>query len=274
MTFLLSPSVYVAMMVAYALALALFFVDFLRDNKAANRIGLVMLGTVWILESAFLGVRMAVDHRLPFFTSDQATVLYAWLLVTVSAAVSYLSRIDFFTLFVNLFGFLFVAFDTFVHGRGIQAQAKQSDLLLLHVTFAFLAYLAFAMSAIWSMLYLLEESALRSKRFGSGAFRRLPALEKLDAFAYRTSVVGLPVLFVAIALGIVWSLVLTGQIPWADPKTLASLALFALYASYAWLRRAGYVSGQKAAWLNLVAFASLLVNFLVIGEFLSGFHRW
>lgn len=274
MTFLLSPEVYVAMMAAYALALALFFVDFLRDNRTANRIGLVMLGIVWILESAFMGVRMAVDHRLPFFTSDQATVLYAWLLVTVSVVVSYLSRIDFFTLFVNLFGCLFVAFDSFVHGRGIQAQAKQSDLLLLHVSFAFLAYLAFAMAAIWSMLYLLGESALRSKRFGSGAFRRLPAIEKLDAYAYRTSLVGLPILFIAIVLGIIWSLVLTGQVPWSDPKTVASIILFLMYAMYVWLRRAGHVSGPGAAWLNLAAFAALLVNFLIIGEFLSGFHRW
>ena len=274
MAFLLSPAAYAAMLAVYAVSLLLFFADFLRDNRAANRIGLTFLGVVWILETAFMGARIAADHRLPFFTSGQATVFYAWLLVTVSGIVSLFSRIDFFAFFVNLLGFLFVAFDTFVHGRGANAYPRQSDLLLLHISFAFLSYLAFALSCIWSVLYLLEDSALRGKRFSSGSFRRLPALEKLDGFAYRTALTGLPLLLIAIVLGFIWYAMLTGRVLLIDAKTVTSVLLLAVYGAYAWLRASGRFGGRRGAWLNIGAFLGVVLNFLVVGEFMSRFHRW
>ncbi len=262
------------MVIGYAMGLVLFFVDFLKDNRIANRVGVSILGIVWLLETFFMGIRIVSDHVWPFFSSGQATIFYAWLLITVSVLVSYFSRIDYFTFFINLLGFLFVAFDTFVHNTKMETVPRQGDLLLLHIGIAFLSYIAFAVSSIFSVLYLLEDFALRRKRFASGPFRRLPPLEGLEVFAFRSVIVGLPLLLIAVVLGSVWYMVLTGRLLIWDAKPIASLLLLLLYSVYVYLRVSGRVSDRKAAWLNLLCFFGVIVNFLVIGSYMSGFHRW
>lgn len=274
MSFFWSPAMYGLMLGAYAVSIALFFADFLRDSRTANRVGLVVLGLVWFLETGFMTARFAVEHHLPIFTSGQATVFYSWLLITVSIAVSYFYRIDFFAFFVNVLGFLLLAFDALVHHNRVTAPLRSSDLLILHIGVAFFSYLAFAVSLIWSVLYLLEDSALRGKRFKSGSFRRLPPLEQLDEYAYKSTLIGIPLLLLALVLGSIWYVRLTGHYPLADPKAIASTLLLAVYSIYAWLRGTGRVSGRRAAWWNVASFFCVIVNFLVIGAFLSKFHRW
>lgn len=272
--FFFAPGVYLVMLALYGLSLVLFYVDFLRDNAIANRSGMLLLGIVWVLETLFLGSRVMRDHVLPLFTSDQATILFAWLLISLSFVVNLVSRIDYFTFFINLLGFLFVGFDVMVHGVASDTAPRVSDILLLHVSVAFLSYLAFTVSSIFSLLYLLEDRALRGKRFASGPFRRLPPLERLELFAYRSALVGGPLLFIAMLLGAIWYQILTGQVLLLDPKPIATLLLFGVYVVYLVLRAQGRISGRKASWWNLAAFAGVLVNFLVIGEFMSKFHRW
>ena len=274
MSFFWSRGMYGLMLGAYAVSIALFFVDFLRDNRAANRVGLVVLGVVWLLETGFMGARFAAEHYPPIFTSSQATVFYSWLLITVSIAVGTFYRIDFFAFFVNVLGFLLLAFDALVHHNRVTAPVRSSDLLILHIGVAFLSYLAFAVSLIWSVLYLLKDSALRGKRFGSGAFRRLPPLEQLDEYAYKSALAGMPLLLIALVLGSIWYIRLTGHYPLTDPKAIATTLLLFVYAVYGWLRGTGRVSGKRAAWWNMVSFSGVIVNFLVISTFLSKFHRW
>lgn len=272
--FFFTPEVYLAMLGLYFLSLVLFYVDFLRDSRMASRSGLLLLALVWVLETGYLGARIAIDHAIPFFSSSQASLFFAWLLITVSFAVSALSRIDYFTFFINLLGFLFVALDTLVRGRAPDALTRMSDLLLLHISLAFLSYVAFTLSCIFSVLYLMGDSALRMKRFGSGPFKRLPPLQVLDVFAFRSALVGGPLLLIAMILGAVWYAVLTGHVLLFDAKPIASTLLFCVYLAYLWLRARGTISGRKAAWWNVVAFIGVLLNDLVFGEYMSKFHRW
>ena len=193
MTTSFTTFIYFAMIICYFLSISLFFVDLLRENKTANRIGIIVLVVVWGLETVFLIERMTIDHRLPFFTSLQATVFFSWLLITVSIIMNVFWRVDYVSFFVSLLGFIIVAFDAIVHTHPQIEQVRQGDLLFLHVSVSLLSYLAFSLSAIFSVLYLMEERALRSKNFHSGPFKRLPSLERLDFFAFRSAFVGVTV---------------------------------------------------------------------------------
>jgi len=73
-------------------------------------------------------------------------------------------------------------------------------------------------------------------------------------------------------LSAVWYAVLTGHILLFDAKPLVSALLFAAYLVYLVLR--GAISGRKAAWWNVLAFAGVLLGDLVFGEFVSKVHRW
>ncbi|MHB1683726.1 MAG: cytochrome C assembly family protein [Bacilli bacterium] len=273
MPFILSPVFYGAMLLCYLVGLGLFYVDFLKDNRIANRFGIAMLCVVWLMETAFLGVMIKMDHLLPFFSSAQGTIFFSWLLITVSIVVNYLSRIDYFSFLMNLLGFLFVAFATFAHGQPVDIPFGQGDLLLLHISVAFLSYIMFTLSFIFSVLYLLADSALRFKRFQSGPFRRLPPLQRLDLYAYRSAVAGLPLLLIAMILGSVWYALVYGYVLILDPKPLFAIVLAIMYVIYLYMHSTGRLGGRKASWWNLACFLAIVLNFLVVGQFASQLHR-
>ncbi len=247
--------------------------DFLQDNKVANRVGVAILLFVWVLESLFLGTRIWVLHEWPLFSAAQAAMLFSWLLITLSVVFTFWYRIDFFVFFLNVCGLIFALFDVIVHGHH-DALVRQSDLLVIHVSTALMSYIAFSVSGIFSVLYMLESSSLRFKRFESGPFRRLPPLATLDRFAYRSALVGEPLLLLAIVLGGIWYYILTGRPIDFDAKPIVSVLLFFLYGLYLFLRYTGKVSGRTAAWLNIASYAGVIVNFLVVSAFVSSFHRW
>lgn len=274
MTSSFTSIIYFAMIISYFLSISLFFVDLLRENKTANRIGIIVLALVWILESVFLLERMQFDHVLPFFTSLQATVFFSWLLITVSILMNLFWRVDYVSFFVSLLGFIFVAFDAIVHTHPQIQHVRQGDLLFLHVSVSLLSYIAFSLSAIFSVLYLMEERALHSKHFTSGPFKRLPSLERLDFFAFRSAFVGLPLLVLGMVFGSLWYKLLEGRFLFFDAKILVSTLVFLLYALYLSLRLTGKIRGRLGAWSNIIAYVVVMANFLIVGEFISKFHHW
>ncbi len=274
MTGTFNTAIYLAMIVSYFLSISLFFIDLLRENKTANRLGIVVLAIVWSLESTFLIERMSFDHMLPFFTSLQATVFFSWLLITVSIIMNLFWRVDYVSFFVSLLGFIFVAFDAIVHSHPQIERIRQGDLLFLHVSVSLLSYIAFSLSAIFSALYLMEERALRSKDFTSGPFNRLPPLERLDFFAYRSAFVGLPLLVIGMLFGAIWYRLLEGRFLFFDAKIVVSILVMIFYALYLILRYTGKIRGRMGAWMNLVIYVVVMANFLIVGEFISKFHHW
>ncbi|PWI58852.1 cytochrome c biogenesis protein CcsA [Sulfoacidibacillus thermotolerans] len=274
MSFFNSPAAYTLLIALYGVSIGLFYADFLRDNRIASRMGLAMLSVVFAFVTMIMGIRISLDHLLPFFSSGQVIIFFAWLLIGVSIFINYFSRIDYFTLFMNILGFIFVVFDAFVHGQSLEATYGQRDLLLLHIGVALVSYIAFTLSVIFSLLYLLEDSALRFKRFQSGSFRRLPPLERLDLYALRSAVIALPLMLLGLILGILWYFLLSGKFVLLDPKPLGAIGLSLLYGFYAYARSSGWMTGRRAAWLNLACFFAVLVNFLFVGELASDFHRW
>ncbi len=267
MSFIQSTGFYGAMLLCYAVSLGLLYVDFLKDNRFASRAGAAMLCVVWLLEAVFLVVMISFDHLLPFFSSAQETIFFSWLLISVSLVVNYLSRIAYFTFFMNLLGLLFVAFATGAHGQPLDVSFGQANLLLLHISVAFLSYIAFALSFIFSILYLLADSALRSKRFQSGPFRRLPPLQRLDLYAYRSAMAGLPLLVISLVLATVWYALVSGYIMLLDPRLLFAVVLTVMYGIYLRAYSTGRLNGRKAAWWNLTCFFAVVLNYLVIGQF-------
>ena len=64
--------------------------------------------------------------------------------------------------------------------------------LFAHIGLIFTGYAALVLSFCASVLYLIQERALKSKR-DSGILSRLPALEDIDQIGYRSLLLGFPV---------------------------------------------------------------------------------
>ncbi len=256
----------------YAASVLFYFHDFLHRNRKANRTAFGLLAVVWVLQTAFFISQMSAKAYFPVLTLFETLFFYSWILVTLSLAINYFFRIDLLVFFTNLIGFAVLAFSIFVSSPTTpQPEAATSELLFIHITMALFSYAAFSLSMIGSGLFLLMHNMLKQKRW-SPMLRRLPSLEKLEQFAHRMNMLGIPLLLLSIILGTIWGhLVLHGTF-WLDPKVWMSVSVLVIYSFWLYKRTTEAWQGRKLATWNIVAFAALLANFLLSD--ISRFHYW
>lgn len=146
--------------------------------------------------------------------------------------------------------------------------ALQNSLLLTtHIIVAIFAYGAFAVSAAAAVLYLAHDWLDERKA------AMLPTRDVLDRLGYRAVVIGYPLLTMVIVLGAVWAEIAWGSYWSWDPKETASLVTWLIYGGYLHARVARGWVGRGAAWLLLVAFASVILTF-VGNAFFGGLHGY
>jgi HemX protein len=147
-----------------------------------------------------------------------------------------------------------------------------TELIFIHVTIAILSYAAFALSMIFSAMYLIQQYMLKRKRW-TPLLRRLPSLERLVNFSYRMNIIGVPMLLLAVILGAIWAHLIVPFGFWLDPKVWMSMLVIILFSISLYKQIRDTWQGRKIAWWNIIAFAVLLLNFLFADPY-SSFHRW
>ncbi|UOF90184.1 cytochrome c biogenesis protein [Fodinisporobacter ferrooxydans] len=258
----------------YAVSVFLYFIDFIQPSRRANRYAFWTLAVVWGLQTIFFIERMRALNYVPVFTTFEATIFFAWLLNTFALIINYLYKMELFTFLVNIIGFAFVAFDIFARKGATQLSAPmQGDLLVIHVSMALISYAAFSLACIVSIMYLFQHYMLKLKKW-TPFFRRLPALERLDNLSFQMVKLGFPTLLIAMILGAIWYRVVFGHFLWLDAKPLVSLLLLIVYGVYLYLRVVLGWAGRRLAWLNVLGFCIVIVNYVLVGKFMSNFHKW
>jgi HemX protein len=261
--------------ILYALSVLLYFVDFLQQNRKANRIAFWLLAFVWVLQTVFLILYMITTGRFPVLTIFEGLYFYAWVLVTLSLIINRLLRVDFIVFFTNILGFGIIAIHTFApmqFDSTIMAQQLISELLLIHITMAILSYGAFSLSFVFSLLYLIQYDLLKRKKWGTRLLR-ISDLSKLEQFSYILNIIGVPMLILSLILGIQWAFLKVPNMIWYDPKVLGSFSVLIIYSVILYLRTRKGVSGKKLSLWNVVSFLIVLINFFLFGQ-LSSFHFW
>ncbi|MCT1629544.1 cytochrome c biogenesis protein CcsA, partial [Corynebacterium sanguinis] len=112
--------------------------------------------------------------------------------------------------------------------------ALQSYWLPVHVSTVSLGAAIGIVSGIASLLYLLRiwQPKGRERGFFGAVAKPLPSAKKLDALAYKSAIITLPVLGLGIVLGAIWAEASWGRFWGWDPKETASFISWVLYAAY------------------------------------------
>jgi ABC-type uncharacterized transport system permease subunit len=132
-----------------------------------------------------------------------------------------------------------------------------SSLGKIHISLATVGVGVFALASALSAIYLVEERALRKKKFETLAFKDKGApLESLDKLSHRLIWVGFPIFTVALVLGAIWVSKLGESLdrleyPLAGVTWIAYATLLVMRQVYGW-------RGRRAAKLTLVGFAAAL----------------
>lgn len=267
--------IYELIVILYAVSVLLYFIDFVQNNRKANWIAFWLLSIVWVLQTAFLILRMFETGRFPILTVSEGLYFYAWVLITLSLVINRLFRVDFMVFFTNVIGFLIMAIHTFAPLEtytAVQSERLVSELLIIHITMAILSYGAFSVSFVFSALYLVQYNLLKKKKWGKRLLR-IEDLTKLDYMSYVLILIGVPLLLLSLILGIIWAYIKYVDFHWYDTKVLGSFLMFVAYSAYLYARLRRGIQGKAIAMWNIGLFLVLLINFFLFGS-LSNFHFW
>lgn len=154
--------------------------------------------------------------------------------------------------------------------------ALQSIWLPIHVTTVALGASIGLVSGAASLLYLLRMAQKPGEEHGllGQIAKPLPSAKTLDAIAYRTAIVTVPVLGLGIVLGAIWAEAAWGRFWGWDPKETVSFITWILYSLYLHARATSGWRNAKMAWINVAAFATMIFNLFFINMVVSGLHSY
>jgi HemX protein len=269
----LVPLLTVLLPVVYAFAVAGYARAYGSEQSSDGRLGPLALRAAVLLHIFYLSVRGVLEGHLPLAS------VYDFLSATgLSMAIVYLyvesrERIRTTGVFVLPFVFLIQIISSAYGGQAAPDPVPLRPFWFeLHTLTAVLGYSAFAVSAIYGVLFLLLYRDIKANRF-SFFFRRMPPLEALGQMNIRAAGSGLVLLTLAIVLGVGW-IKQSGTGSLTDPKIWFTVFVWCVFA-FAVLayHRFGW-RGPRAIYMSLIGFTTLLLSRVAVDLFFHSFHSF
>jgi len=255
----------------YGIAAINYAIDFFREDALARRIARPLLGIVVGLHALYMALRTGLYEHIPLASIFEVMTSVAFAVSAVYFYVELRTKTHKTGMFLVSFSFLFQTVSSaFISNSGTFPDILKSPLFGVHTGAAVLGYTAFAVSAIYGILFLLLYHDLKASRFGL-VYQRLPPLDVLAKMSLRAAVLGVVFLTVTIVIGVLWA----GQsFPgfYKDPKFLLTVGVWLVYAVgiglHYWL---GW-SGRRTIYFSLVGFVLILLSAMAARLWLPSFH--
>jgi len=258
---------------AYLLSMGLYLRFLYTGKHLTGRLATAVMFLGLATHYASLLLRARGTHTVPYHDLQGSMSLFGWLLaVTYLCLEIYHRQRTVGAFVVPVILLFFVAAFVVPNHSGTPAQAH-GVVFALHVTLSILAYAAFALSCVLSLMYLGEERLLRSRRFGEVVWR-LPPLDLLERMSHTSVLVGLITIAVGTALGFLAVDRQPGQAYYFDPKYLVTLFVLFAYAAYFRLARTATWRGARASMLCVLNFVLVVLSFTVVNLYFSQHHRY
>lgn len=257
--------------ILYGLAAVAYAADFFRGDALAGRVARRVLHVTLALHAAYLALRTAHYAHVPLSSPAEMLTTVALALALAYAFVERRSHVQKTGVFVvSLALLLQVVSSAFVGSVREFPPLLRSPLFALHTVAAVLGYAAFAVSAIYGLLFLVLYHDLRRSRFGI-VYDRLPPLEVLAAMSLRAVHLGVVFLTLTIACGALWA---AAEFPGftRDPKFLLTLSVWVVYLAALALHRGLRWTGRRTIHVSLIGFALLVFSLIAARVLFDSFH--
>lgn len=243
----------------YAVGLLYALVALTRTSDLLGRIALhaAYLGMVFHFVSLAESVQQYGQVTLAFVHNAESVLAFLVMVVFMLVYLVYKTTAP----GVVVFPLVFVL--TLVAATGEQpllsmSAGTRTGWVFTHIALIFTGYAALVISFSFSLLYLVQERALKSKQ-SSGVLGRLPALEKIDEIGLRSLLLGFPFMTLGLIAGMIIAQSVYGHVDFRDPKILLSVLMWAVYLLLLYARWNAGWRGRRAAYLASGAFAAAVV---------------
>jgi ABC-type transport system involved in cytochrome c biogenesis permease subunit len=265
-------SLLLAVLATYVVSAIHSVLTFVHKRRVLQRVSDWAMVIGFGLHTAALAVDWFVDGHYPLFSFPETLSFLAWTMVGGYALVRY----KYGTYSLGTFTLPEVSFLVFLSlligspGSPQQLGFSATWLFPVHTTLLLFAYAAFFVVFIASVMYLIQERELKLKTF-TAIFHRLPSLTTLNEIATSGAAIGLALLTIGIATGMLWSSSRSGVLWHNDPKEIFAVLTWLLYLLLIVYRSTAHWRGRSAAWLGVAGFVLVLFTFFG-ARLMGGYH--
>jgi HemX protein len=263
----------------YALVWANYALLFFRDDPIARRTATKTLLATAGLHMAGLFLHAGMVRRCPMGNLPEILSVLSLSIVGVYLWLEHRQGNKYTGVFLLAIVVpLMVVSSSLTPPPGPASKLLKSPLFGVHTLMALLGYSAFAVGAVYGVMYLLMHRALKRQAFGL-IFQRLPSLEGLAAMTVSAAVIGFLALTVTIGVGMLWGSnavsdnLLKGRF-WGDPKIYLTVLVWAVYGLGILVRFGLKWSNHHSVLVFLTAFAVAVCAAVALNTVVHTFHNF
>ncbi|HVQ36081.1 MAG TPA: cytochrome c biogenesis protein CcsA [Pyrinomonadaceae bacterium] len=267
-------SLLLGVLATYVVAAIHTVLAFINKRRALQRVSEWSMLIGFALHTSALIADWAIYGHYPLYYLRETLSFLAWTLVASYGLVLYRYRarpLGIFTLpLVSILIFIAIVTRSEPSGSAEASSMSTTWLFPVHTALVLFAYGAFFVVFAASIMYLLQERELKLKKFGA-IFHRLPSLTTVNEIATSSAAIGLTLLTVGIATGMLWSSSRDGQLWHNDPKEIFAALTWLLYLLLILYRSTASWRGRRAAWIGVAGFVLVLFTFFGV-RLMGGYH--
>ena len=223
----------------YGIGLLYVLLALSRTREILNRIALhaAYLGMIFHFVAIVESVRQSGEVSLASLSLAASILGFLIMVVFLLVYLVYKTTSPGIVVFPMVFLLTFVGLSGLESFVMASSTARQGW-LIAHITLIFAGYAALVLSFSASLIYLIQEHMLKSKR-PARLLSRLPALQVTDDIGFRSLLIGFPFMTAGLVAGMVIAQAHFGHVNLRDPKILLSLLTWAVYVRRPGSRYAG-----------------------------------
>ncbi|WP_309386955.1 cytochrome C assembly family protein [Cerasicoccus frondis] len=187
----------------YGLAFLFALAPMIRRREYPHVIFMALLIGGFIFQSFGLYVRGLEIHAIPLSNTFEVFQVLAWSAVGLNFILRQLFQLRLLNFFSSAFGFGLSLVALSIPSWDDAApplELSGSPWVGFHAALAIFSYGVFAVLALTSLMYLMQDRALKRMKTG-GLFGMLPAIRQLEVINYKLISLGVSILSVAVVIG-------------------------------------------------------------------------
>ncbi len=260
--------------VMYLVVVVIYFYIFFRKRKdLESKTSYVLLGLI-LLHALEISIRHVAIRAMPLSTAFDALSFLGFSILLVYFIIELSVKNRSTGLFILSFAFITVLISSFNHQWKMETNPLlNTPAFAFHASLTLVGHTALALSAIYALLYIMQNRNMKYRRFGV-IYEQLPALTHLEMMSIRSVAIGIILLGAGIVLGHIQANKLLGSFWLMDPKVIISDIIWLIYAVSYVLARVLKWRGRFMAYLAVTGFLILLSGSLITILLAESFHKF
>lgn len=266
--------------VTFLLYLRIFFVR--AESKLFNNFALLGSWLTLLLITIVLSIQWLRTGLHPFTGPFSAKVFYAFSILVVYMVFETLyvkhvpkMRMVGVMVFPAIVVLLLLAWTQFEASPTLAPNLKNFR-VFAHVSSAIFAYGSFTLGTIFSIIYLIQEKQLKSKKAMGVSTQKLPSLETAEISTHRALGIGFLFSIILLLTGMFTAQMVWGRMwDWSEPRETSAFIMVLLYAFYFFSRDVLNWRGKKSSYVAILAFLMAIFTYVTPYIFSSiSRHKW